>query len=132
MIVLITGGTGFIGRNLVELMTSKYKVLAPPRQQMDLLDGDSVSRFFRQYQIDVVIHSATTPGHRNAPKVTDLVARDLRMFFNLVHNADKFGKMIFLGSGAAYDMLYYQPKMEEEYFDTHIPVDEGGFSKYIC
>jgi GDP-L-fucose synthase len=54
------------------------------------------------------------------------------MFFNLTRNADRFDKLIFLSSGAVYDMRYYQPKMKEDYFDVHVPADETGFSKYIC
>ena len=28
-------------------------------------------------------------------------------------------------------MRAYQQKMKEEYFDTSVPVDEHGFSKYL-
>src|SRR4030066_1887116 len=37
-----------------------------------------------------------------------------------------------IGSGALYDMRHYYPKMKEEYFDTHVPVDEHGLCKYVC
>ena len=40
--------------------------------------------------------------------------------------------MLLIGSGAIYDMRHYQPKMKEEYFDTHVPVDEHGLCKYVC
>src|SRR3569832_868553 len=113
-------------------MASRYEVLAPPRHQMDLLDEDSVRRFLVEHRIDVVVHSATTPGHRNAIKVSDLASRNLRMFFNLARNADRFKRMIFLGSGAIYDLRHYRPKMKEEYFDSSVPADEHGFSKYVC
>jgi UDP-glucose 4-epimerase len=39
--------------------------------------------------------------------------------------------MIYLGSGLVYDLRHYIHRMKESYFDTHVPVDEGGFSKYI-
>jgi len=29
-------------------------------------------------------------------------------------------------------MRHYQPKMPEAYFDAHVPVDEFGYSKYVC
>jgi len=29
-------------------------------------------------------------------------------------------------------MRFYEPKMKEEYFDTHIPSDEVGYAMYIC
>ena len=39
--------------------------------------------------------------------------------------------MFYFGSGAQYDVNHYIPKMGEEYFDTFIPSDDYGFSKYI-
>jgi len=131
-VVLITGGSGFIGRNLVESLQGKYEILSPTRQELDLLDEEAVRQYVSRHRIDVVIHSATTPGHRNAKPVADLAVRNQRMFFGLARNRDHYGKMIFLSSGAVYDMRHYLPRMKEDYFDTHVPADEHGFSKYVC
>jgi UDP-glucose 4-epimerase len=131
-VVLITGGSGFIGRNLVESFKGKYEILSPNRQELDLLDEQAIRRYFIDHHIDVVVHSATTPGHRNAKPVADLALRNQKMFFGLARNRDRYGKLIFLSSGAVYDMRHYFPNMKEEYFDTHVPVDEHGFSKYVC
>jgi UDP-glucose 4-epimerase len=131
-VVLITGGSGFIGRNLVELLKRKYEILSPNRQELDLLDEQAIRQYFIDHHIDVVVHSATTPGHRNAKPVADLALRNQKMFFGLARNRDRYGKLIFLSSGAVYDMRHYLPNMKEEYFDTHVPVDEHGFSKYVC
>jgi GDP-L-fucose synthase len=130
--LLITGSNGFIGRNLCEQMRDRYEVLAPKRQELDLLDDDAVRQYLRRGPVDAVVHSATTPGHRNAVPVPNLAYRNLRMFFNLVRNADCFGKMLHLGSGAEFDMRHYTPRMREEDFDRHVPVDEHGLSKYVC
>ena len=132
VVVLITGGSGFIGRNLVESLNGEYQILSPSRQELDLLDEQAVRRYFREHYIDVVVHSATTPGHRNAKPVADLAVRNQKMFFGLARNRDRYGKFIFLSSGAVYDMRHYLPHMKEEYFDTHVPADEHGFSKYVC
>ncbi|MBA2252147.1 MAG: NAD(P)-dependent oxidoreductase [Nitrospirales bacterium] len=132
VVVLITGGSGFIGRNLVESLRGNYEILSPSRQELDLLDEQAIRRYVIQHNIDVVVHSATTPGHRNARPIADLAVRNQKMFFGLARNRDQYGKMIFLSSGAVYDMRHYRPQMREEYFDTHVPVDEHGFSKYVC
>ncbi len=132
MRLLITGGSGFIGRNLSEYYSRDHVVFAPSHAELDLLDEDSVRGFFRANDIDVVIHSATKPGHRNAPDPTNLVYSNTRMYFNLARNSEHYGKLIFLGSGAVYDLRHYRPRMPEEYFDQHVPADEHGFSKYIA
>jgi UDP-glucose 4-epimerase len=131
-VVLITGGSGFIGRNLVESLKGSYEILSPNRQELDLLDEQAIRQYLIDHHIDVVVHSATTPGHRNAKPVADLALRNQKMFFGLARNRDRYGKLIFLSSGAVYDMRHYLPNMKEEYFDTHVPVDEHGFSKYVC
>lgn len=130
--LLITGGSGFIGRNLREGLSSQYDILAPGHKELDLLDDEAVRQYLRGHPVDAVIHGATTPGHRNAKNVENLAYKNIRMFFNIARNADCYGKMIQLGSGAEYDMRHYLPKMTEDYFGRHVPVDEHGFSKYVC
>lgn len=130
--VLITGGSGFIGRNLAEHLTGLFTVVAPSRRELDLLDVDVVDRFFRSTRIDFVVHSATTPGHRNAQPAPDLVERDMRMFAALVRNRERFRKMVFISSGSVYGRRHYLPKMKEEFFGSYIPDDSAGFSKYCC
>jgi GDP-L-fucose synthase len=39
--------------------------------------------------------------------------------------------MIYYGSGAEFDRNNWIPKMKEEYFDSFVPTDQYGFSKYI-
>jgi GDP-L-fucose synthase len=132
MNLFITGASGFIGKNIVEHFSDRYHVFAPSHRELDLTDDAAVAEFFRAHTIDVVIHSATKPGHRNAADPTNLVYANTRMYFNLIRNADSFGHMIFLSSGAVYDMNHYVPKMPEDYFDCHVPTDDHGFSKYLC
>jgi len=131
MVILLTGRSGYIGRNLHEQMGGRYRILAPLRQELDLTDSDGVQRYLAQHHVDAVIHCATTPGHRNAPQVSDLAARNIRMFLNLVRNRHLFGKMIYLGSGAIYDRRYDAPRVKEDDYDNHVPMDNHGFSKYV-
>lgn len=130
--VLITGATGFIGRNLKEVLSGTYSVYAPQRSEVNLLCEDAVGYYVKKYHFDIVIHTANTNNFRNKSVTSyDSLDENLRMFFNLERCKDYFGKMFYFGSGAEYDMQHYIPNMKEDYFDTHIPIDSYGFSKYI-
>lgn len=131
MKVFITGGSGFIGRNLVEYLQPKCQVLAPSHKELELLDEGAVRKYLNDHRFDIVIHGAVRAGHRNAKDSSGQLDRNLRMFFNIIRNGDKFGKLIFLSSGAVYDVTKPMVKVKEDYFDTFVPQDEHGFSKYI-
>jgi UDP-glucose 4-epimerase len=131
MKVLITGGSGFIGRNIVESLAGRHDVLAPTHDQLDLMDDVAVRETLRSFRPDAVVNCATRPGHRNAADPTGLVEANTRMFFNLARDPGLCPRLVHLGTGAVYDQRFYEPLMPEEYFDRHVPVDETGYSKYI-
>lgn len=130
--ILITGGSGFIGKNLIEVFGKKYNVLSPTHKELDLLNTVDVDNFFAKNQVDVVIHCALVGGNRKEEQEEKFLLKNLRMFFNIVRNKDRFGKMINLGSGAEYDKSRPIIDVKEEEFGKNIPVDEYGFFKYVC
>ena len=132
MKVLVTGATGFIGKNLVAGLQDEYLIEHPRRIELNLLDEDAVESYLKQNRFDVIIHAANTNNTRNtATTLYDSLDGNLRMFFNLERCKKYYGRMYYFGSGAEYDMQHYIPDMKEEYFGTHIPKDPYGFSKYI-
>ncbi|MGB9235550.1 MAG: NAD(P)-dependent oxidoreductase [Terriglobales bacterium] len=132
MRILITGGSGFIGRNLAEQLASTFEVLAPSSAELDLVHEQNVREYLSAHHFDVIVHSATTRSNRRVPAPADLLDRNCRMFFNLVRNQGYFGKMIHFGSGAEYGRAQLPAQVREDYFDTRVPADAYGFSKYIC
>ncbi len=132
MRILITGGSGFIGRNLAEQLAGQHDVSAPSSVELDLLNEWPVREYLKTNGFDVVVHTATTRSNRRLAAQPDLLDRNCRMFFNLVRNQKRFGRMIHFGSGAEYDRTQLPPRVPEDYFDSRVPKDAYGFSKYIC
>ena len=133
MKILLTGGSGFIGRNLLESpLAREYEILAPSHAELDMLDSAAVAAYLDKNKVDYIVHSAYKPGHRNAKDLTGLFYANTRMFFNLTAGTGRFKKMLVMGSGGIYDVLHYQPKMREAYYGTHIPADQHGFTRYVC
>lgn len=130
---MLTGGSGFIGKNIIEsFLGEKYELIAPRHRELDLTRCEDVDRFFLDNEIDFVIHSAVKPGHRNASDLSDLFHLDSRMFHNLLRNESKFRKMIYLSSGSVYDMARQHLENVDEDFVGHlIPEDEHGFFRYV-
>ncbi len=130
--LLVTGGSGFIGRNLVEQLADVYDVIAPSSSELNLLSKKSVDDFFKANKIHTVIHAAThNATHVSDKDLSQVFQSNVRMYFHLVNNNQFFHRMFYFGSGAEFDKNHYQPLMKEEYFGTHIPEDNYGFSKYI-
>ena len=130
--IFLTGKTGFIGRNLLEILAPKYDVLAPGHDELELLDAEAVREYLSDNNVDVVIHAASIAAHRKIKNPKDVAYRNLRMFFNITRNAENFSRMIILGSGAEYDMRFDVSGVKETDFDASVPEDEHGFSKYVC
>ena len=131
MNILITGSRGFLGRNLAESFSkSGYIVLIPSKQEVNFVKSEEVDMYFKNNNIDIIIHSATTSmlGKLYPPETCE---NNLRMFFNLEKNLKPLMKMITLGSGSEYARSHWHRKMSEEYFGEHIPEDSHSYSKYL-
>lgn len=131
--LLITGGNGFIAKNLKEQLSSDFLIDAPTRNELDLLDSEKVFNYMKTNRFDVVIHAATYDA---APKNSlkdpaKVLENNLKMFFNIVRCRKFFHKMIYFGSGAEFGRKNWIPKMKEDYFDRYVPEDQYGFSKYV-
>lgn len=130
--ILITGGSGFIGRNLQEYLHSRYTVFAPSHDELDLLNTQKVAQYIKGNAIHIVIHGANIGGGRDTLDAKDVVQKNLTMFFNIVRNLNIIEKVIHLGSGAEYDKKRPLAKVKEEDFDSMVPQDDYGFYKYVC
>lgn len=132
MRILITGASGFIGRNLVEYLGAKFECLAPSHRELELMDEAAVTGFFAANRFDAVIHAASVPVSRKIKDPQGVALGNLKMFFNIAANSASFSKLIFLSSGAEYDRREAIAGVTEADSERRIPEDELGFSKYVC
>ena len=59
MKLLITGGTGFLGRRAAAYLKSLgFSVQSPSHGELDIIDEEAVADWFRENRPDVVIHTA--------------------------------------------------------------------------
>ena len=129
--ILLTGGNGFIGKNIREsYLAQKYEITAPSSSELDLTDTPRSDNYFKNKNFDIVLHAATKPGHRNAKDPTNLFFSNMRMFENLERHKDKYGKLINFGSGAIYDVSPNISDAQETDIFKIMGKDDHGFCKY--
>ena len=133
--ILITGSSGFIGRNLknyFEKKNKQYVVFTPTHKELDLLDGESTAAFLERNKIDIIIHSANTNTYVNKQTTDyDVLFNNTRMYINLAKCSNINRKMIYFGSGAEYSKEVGDPFIKETQFGSVIPIDSYGFAKFI-
>jgi len=129
--ILVTGGTGFIGRNIIPLLQSRYDVISPGRSDLDLLDHIAVREYLAKEWYDAVIHLANPTGLSIIDKSDGFFERTLRVFASLERCSSQYGKMIYIGSGAEYGKHRDICSITEDEFGSEIPKDEYGFARYL-
>ena len=128
MVTLVTGGTGFVGANIVkDLVQNGHQVVSfdinGPDQllqdflgessssvifvQGDIVDPASVERLGQDHQIDKLVHAAVYTVNREALEIErsrDVIAINLEGTANLLELArtQKVSRFIYVSSGAVY------------------------------
>jgi len=100
MEILITGGSGYIAKNLYQGLKDKHTITTISRDDFDLTDRILTDKFFEGKYFDVVIHTAISGGSRLRKDTEDVLDENLIMYYNLLANESKFKKFISIGSGA--------------------------------
>jgi len=57
-VILLTGKTGQVGSELLRLLPSLGEVVAPGRQELDLLDSESIRRTVREIHPELIVNAA--------------------------------------------------------------------------
>jgi GDP-L-fucose synthase len=130
--ILLTGGSGFIGRSLLPLLRQGYSVEAPPRSALDITEAAAVDAYLAANKFDILLHFASpNPGRTTLDGRESLLGDMLKGFANLHKHADKFDIFFYTGSGAEYDKTRDIKMAREEQIGQSVPQDDYGLGKYI-
>lgn len=129
--VLVTGATGFVGRNTIEILKNNCDLFAPQRSELNLLSENAVREYIRDNRIEVVLNLANpNPVKNSLDKQDTMFEVSIRMFLNLFRAQDYYQMMYTLGSGAEYDKSLDTVMVTEEEETRSLPYDSYGLAKY--
>ena len=131
--VVVTGASGFLGRNLVPLLLAEGANLAcPSRKEYNLLEQEQVRKMFADLKPDVVFHLAGYVGgilaNRDMP--ADFCYRNLFMGSAVLHEAWRAGvkKYITVIGGCSYPATAPNPIIETELWNGYPQPESAPYS----
>lgn len=129
--ILLTGGSGMVGRNLLEHPEiGRFEVLSPGRRELDLLDLKAVEAYLRLRKPDLIIHAAGRVGgiQANLKEPVRFLMENLDMGRNVIGAARSAGvkQLLNLGSSCMYPRNAPTPFHEEMVLQGELePTNEG-------
>jgi len=136
--ILVTGGSGFLGKKIVEeLENLNLEVLKPRRLDCDLYHFDSINQYLKTHKPDLIIHSAAFYGgiEINQKEPANLFNINTIMTANLFEAAafNSVKKIISVGSACAYPDSIIGDIKESDFWNgpMHESVIGYGSSKKI-
>jgi len=125
MKILLTGGSGFLGRNIRERLAPVHEVVAPTHRELDVTDSAGVSATLQRGRFDAVIHAAIEGG-------SGVLESTLRGYWNLARESGRVDRIVYFGSGAEYSKDRDLHKIGEERIGDRVPPDAYGLAKLAC
>ena len=136
--VLVTGGTGMLGRHLIPLLEKTGHIVHYPNQaELDLTDSIATSNYMKTINIDTVIHCAAYVSGIASNTTTKHHSFDsnVMMGLNLIRACIEHGikKMINVGSATVYPNDAPQPLREDSLGSGAFegPIEGYALSKYV-
>ena len=129
--LLLTGGSGLVGRNIQNHYASnKWNIIAPSSNDLNLMDYASVKSFFNECKPDIVLHCAGRVGGISANIEEPVAFLDSNIVIgrNVVMGAReaKIKKLINLASTCIYPREAQNPLKEKYILEGKLePTNEG-------
>ena len=133
MRVLLTGGTGMLGRALIRIQpqyASRIRLFAPTRDELPLTDRTAIISWLNRNPVDAIIHAAARVGgiQANMNDPVGYLSDNIRINDAVIMGAHEAGveRLVFLGSSCMYPKDYRQPLVEEDILAAPLePTNEG-------
>jgi len=131
MKIFLTGGSGMVGRNILEHSTAKtHEIFSPSSQELNLLDRDAVRHRLETVKPDIVIHAAGRVGgiQANIANPVDFLTKNLDMGLNVISAAASVGvpNLLNFGSSCMYPRGAENPLREGSILTGELePTNEG-------
>ncbi|QWD91082.1 GDP-L-fucose synthase [Polynucleobacter sp. MWH-Braz-FAM2G] len=130
-IVLLTGGRGMVGRNILEhAMAPQFSFLAPTSKELDLRDFAKVQEYINTYSPELVIHAAGLVGgiQANMASPVDYLVENIDLGRNVILASRNAGikKLLNLSSSCMYPRNASNPLTEDLILRGELePTNEG-------
>ena len=136
MKILLTGGSGFLGRNVynhfrfISKLTKDFEIVSMSSDVYDLRDSHACKKALEHYEPDVIIHAAGSVGGilANSENPGKFMYDNLAMGMNMIertrqyrdkYQATKSVKFIMLGTVCAYPKFTPVPFQESELWNGY-------------
>jgi GDP-L-fucose synthase len=131
--VLLTGATGFVGRNLRPMLErTGCTVIAPDRADYDLLEQQAVRRLLADTRPEIVLHLAALSGGilANKTRPADYSYQNLLMGTMMLHESWRagVGKYVTLIGGCSYPAHAQNPIKEEDLWNGYPQPESAPYS----
>ena len=129
--MLLTGGSGMVGRNILEHpRVGKWDIFAPSSKELDLTDSKAVDAFVRKLQPEIVVHAAGLVGgiQANMANPISFLERNLSIGRNIIMASYEAGVRHFinLASTCMYPCAAQNPLKEDMILTGELePTNEG-------
>lgn len=133
MKVFVTGGSGMVGRNIVEYLINRgIEVLYPTSKEINLLDKETLKIFIQKNEPEMIIHCAGLVGgiQANINNPASFLYENTQMGLNIIMSSYESGvkKLINMSSSCVYPRNIKNPLSEEFILKGELESTNEGYS----
>ena len=133
MRILLTGGSGLVGRNVKEhRKASSHILLSPNREELDLTNKNNIKSWLKENSPEMIIHAAGLVGgiQANISNPSQFLVKNIEIGCNIISEAAKIGiqNIINLGSSCMYPKNAFNPLEEQSILNGSLETTNEGYA----